>query len=147
MAIIPTDRTGRRPRLTLVTEPLRTIPAVALEYPAAPRHLRLIRREMRELARDGGATPEQCEAVALAVTEAVGNAILHAYPGSLGFIRLDADVEEGDLEVAVRDFGAGLSARDRAGLGFVLMHRLSAECEVAEHPAGGVEVWMRFPLG
>lgn len=60
-------------------------------------------------------------AVALAVSEAATNAVLHAYPDEPGEVRLVACAEPGRLVVVVRDWGCGMRPRpDSPGMGLGL---------------------------
>src|SRR3712207_6750558 len=54
--------------------------AVDRSYPAARDYVPLIRRAMIEGARAAGAGPAVCQRVALAVSEAATNAVIHAFP-------------------------------------------------------------------
>ena len=55
-------------------------------------------------------TLEEIGDIKTAVSEAVTNAIVHAYPATLGRIRIRARLYEGQvLEVSVRDWGVGIT--------------------------------------
>jgi serine/threonine-protein kinase RsbW/stage II sporulation protein AB (anti-sigma F factor) len=85
----------------------------------------------------------------LAVSEAAANAVVHAYRATEpGLVRVEADVEEGTIEIVVLDDGDGFTDAPVPGLGFGLafMRERALAFEVRDRPAGGVEVWMRFPL-
>jgi anti-sigma regulatory factor (Ser/Thr protein kinase) len=84
-----------------------------------------------------------------AVTEAVANAVMHAYPDGDGEVTCDCDVEHGVLEIVIADRGVGFGQVDSPGLGIGLA--IVAGCadrfwihQGAEEP--GVAVWMRFVL-
>ena len=109
--------------------------------------------ELRHLivgfARRHGADPELASRIALAVSEAVANAVVHAYAGQAGppgLVHYAADVGDGDLELVIADDGDGLQAgrpSDGLGLGLNLSADLSDDFAIsARHP--GLEVWMRF---
>ena len=101
---------------------------------------------MADLARALGA-PEQD--VALAVSEAVGNAVQHAFRfGKTGCIKLFAAEVDGELLVIVSDDGVGLVPDlDNPGLGVgtSLISRLPRET-VFESSDTGTTVKMRFEL-
>jgi serine/threonine-protein kinase RsbW/stage II sporulation protein AB (anti-sigma F factor) len=89
-------------------------------------------------------------AVALAVSEAVGNAVVHAYPeGNPGTITVRALTESGFLVVSVADDGTGMRPNPQStglGLGLPLIGRLSAGLEIESTDGGGAVVRMRFEL-
>jgi len=98
-----------------------------------------------------GAAERIRAAIAIAVTEAVSNVIVHAYRdepagGDLELaIRGDADT----LEVEVRDSGAGLRPRDDSpglGLGLGLMAELADVFEISGAERGGTRVRLCFEL-
>jgi anti-sigma regulatory factor (Ser/Thr protein kinase) len=87
--------------------------------------------------------------IALAVTEATTNAVLHAYrdrevPGD---VILEVDWAGGQLVMRVRDEGTGLAPRFDSpglGLGLGLIAQLADEADVRSPESGGTEVVMRF---
>jgi anti-sigma regulatory factor (Ser/Thr protein kinase) len=93
------------------------------------------------------------EVIALAVSEAVTNAVLHAYryDGKRGEVVLEVEPAAGSdaLLVRVRDAGCGMSPRPDSpglGMGLPLIGRLADDVRVISPPGGGTEVAMRFPL-
>ena len=80
--------------------------------------------EIRHAVRDFAASHavSDTDAVALAVTEAVTNTVLHAYrDGDAGDVRVVCCIEQSRLVVVVRDYGCGMSPRtDSPGLGIGL---------------------------
>jgi anti-sigma regulatory factor (Ser/Thr protein kinase) len=127
------------------------IPSVSLELPAVAASVAVARAAVRAFAASHGAGPDLQAAIALATTEAATNAAVHAYPAHRsGTIRIDADLEDGDIEIVVTDHGNGFNRPDDPspglGVGLALMRQESSAFEIRDHPRGGVEVWMRFPL-
>ena len=60
-------------------------------------------------------TLEEIGDIKTAVSEAVTNAIVHAYPDSIGRIRIQARLYAGGiLELVVRDWGVGIADVDEA---------------------------------
>lgn len=91
-------------------------------YEATPQNVAVLRNQMATLARDCGLDDLAIHDVKLAVSEAATNALLHAYRDrDPGTIRVDATIENGELIIAVRDEGVGMSPRtDSPGLGLGL---------------------------
>jgi anti-sigma regulatory factor (Ser/Thr protein kinase) len=87
--------------------------------------------------------------VATAVTEAVSNAVLHAYRdgAELGEIRVVASVAGAELKVVVEDSGVGMKPNpdsEGLGLGSMLIKALSQEVSFSDC-GSGVRLTMRFP--
>jgi anti-sigma regulatory factor (Ser/Thr protein kinase) len=87
--------------------------------------------------------------VALAVTEAVTNAVVHAYrDGADGQVRVVACALETGLLVVVRDYGCGMlpnPGSPGAGLGLAVIGALAGEMNI-ERPdeGGGTRIRIRF---
>ena len=92
-----------------------------------------------------------------AVSEAVTNCIVHAYPETAGKVSLRLRILEGDvLEIQVRDWGVGIPDVDRAmqpmfttggeersGMGFSIMACFMDQLRVRSLPGRGTTVTMR----
>ena len=100
-----------------------------------------------------GASPDSCQDVVLAASEALSNVVMHAYvdrdqPGEM---RIRARVADRRLLLEVEDDGVGIRPRldsPGAGLGLSLMATLAAELELGHGPGGrGALVRMAFALG
>ena len=101
-------------------------------------------------------TLEEVNDVKTAVSEAVTNAIVHAYPDTLGTITLRLRILEGRiLEVVVKDSGVGISdiskarqplfttgGEDRSGMGFTIMESFMDTLKVRSTPGKGTAVTM-----
>jgi anti-sigma regulatory factor (Ser/Thr protein kinase) len=124
--------------------------SVVRSFAAAPTSLAPARHAVAALARAAGATPEEVEDIRLATSEAVTNAIVHAYPDETGDIHLTAAVAGGELWLLVADDGSGLH-RGRGtsglGLGLTLIAQASDELTIVKRSNGGTELRMRFRLG
>ena len=95
--------------------------------------------------------------VKTAVSEAVTNCIVHAYPDSVGPILLRLRIlEGGELEIQVKDKGRGIEdverARqplfttggdDRGGMGFTIMESFTDSMKVRSKVGAGTTVTMR----
>ena len=92
-----------------------------------------------------------------AVSEAVTNAIVHAYPEKLGRIVIKMRILEGQvLELVVRDWGCGIpdverarqplyttGGEERSGMGFTIMESFTDRLQVKSSPGKGTSVTMR----
>lgn len=122
---------------------------LGISLPAVPDSVTALRWMARDFACDRGADDGLAGDVMLAVSEAVTNAVKHAYPEvGDGEVELLATAGGGkQLEVAVRDEGGGFRPGASAGLGagLMLMRECADAVEVDEGP-GGVTVRMTFQL-
>ena len=110
-----------------------------------------MRHEVRDYAERNGASDPS--AVALAVTEAITNAVVHAYvddaePGDVEVVaqRLPDD----GIEILVCDEGRGMMARTDSpglGLGLPMVATLAERFEVQARAGGGTRVRMAFATG
>ena len=99
-------------------------------------------------------TLEELGDIKTAVSEAVTNAIVHAYPDTLGKIVLKGRILEGDiLEFPVRDWGRGIDdvekarqplyttgGEERSGMGFTVMESFMDGVQVQSAPGRGTTV-------
>lgn len=102
------------------------------------------RAALAGVARRLGAREED---VKLAVSEAVSNAVVHAFGQGSGTITLRAWRERGRLDVLVADDGGGMTPKvERAGLGLGIsvITRLAAEVRF-DSSEQGTAVHMSFP--
>ncbi len=117
--------------------------------PAVPSAVWQMRGRAAAFASAMGASDEMTHAVALAVSETVTNAVIHAYagrePGQVS-VRCRADGER--LVVEVIDEGTGVAARDDSpgvGHGLAMVGALAQTLEIAPRPDGpGTIVTMSF---
>ncbi|MCW3041526.1 MAG: putative anti-sigma regulatory factor, serine/threonine protein kinase [Solirubrobacterales bacterium] len=101
------------------------------------------------LAARHGASASLCEDVALAVSEAVNNAVLHAYGGKGGEVHLVVDVIDDALEILVADQGYGFGEGPKSsglGVGLRVIAELADTFSIDPGREAGVEVRMRFLL-
>ena len=101
-------------------------------------------------------TVEELADIKTAVSEAVTNCIVHAYPDRLGVIHLTARLYERRLVVTVKDAGIGIEDiaqamtpmytscpdAERAGLGFAVMESFMDKLRVRSRPGKGTTVTM-----
>ena len=118
-----------------------------LELPAERRSVTRARQAIAEFAGPQGVDLERLK---VAVSEAVGNAVLHAYQGhTAGTVVVTAEVVDRDLVVHVSDAGAGMDrASPQAGLrlGFPLIAAMADRMEI-RRSGPGVTVTMYFATG
>ena len=102
-------------------------------------------------------TLEEINDVKTAVSEAVTNAIVHAYPDRLGKVHLRLRLyEDQSLEIQVRDWGVGIAdveqartplfttgSEERSGMGFTIMESFMDSLKVRSAPGKGTTVTMR----
>lgn len=122
---------------------------LTVTYPANPEAIAVARGALTAFAAEAGADHEQIEAVRLAVSEAMTNAVLHAYRSTPGDVYVTAALVSDELWVLVGDDGGGMEARpDRPGLGLglALISQVSDDMSVVPRAGGGTEVRMRFAL-
>ena len=103
------------------------------------------------LAAAAGVSKVEVDAIKTAVSEAVSNAVLHAYDGGdVGLVYVDAYVLGGVLTVLVADDGRGPrvpSPNPGLGLGWKVIMQLSDKCAITRRGGGGTLIYMRFRLG
>ena len=101
-------------------------------------------------------TIEQINDIKTAVSEAVTNCVVHAYPDTLGIIYITAVVKNGVIKITVKDKGIGIpdiskamqpmfttdSGSERAGLGFAVMQAFMDKVKVYSVPGKGTRVVM-----
>jgi anti-sigma regulatory factor (Ser/Thr protein kinase) len=118
--------------------------------PACPESIRPLRRAVVEFARGCGASDDQCDDIAVAVSEALSNVVEHAYVGlgSPGAMAVEASLREPWLVVVVSDEGIGLRRDDirYVGTGLRLIFELTERFEL-EETAPGVRARMTFGIG
>ena len=103
---------------------------------------------------------EELGDIRTAVSEAVTNCIVHAYPNDLGMIILRCRIlKDNVLDIVVKDRGVGIpeveQARrpayttgggDRSGMGFTIMESFMTSLEITSSAGKGTTVHMRRKL-
>jgi anti-sigma regulatory factor (Ser/Thr protein kinase) len=127
--------------------PVSTVARLDVRVPARAASLPGIRRAIREFA--AAQSLHDVETIALAVSEAASNAVLHAYPeGQSGEVRVVCCVEPERVVVVVRDWGMGMRPRhDTPGLGLGLptIATLGGAFNVEAAEGRGTLLRMHFP--
>ena len=105
-------------------------------------------------------TLNELEDIKTAVSEAVTNAIVHAYPDAIGKVAVRARICPGNvLELTVKDHGRGIAdvekareplyttgGEERSGMGFTIMESFMDKLTVRSVPGRGTTVLMRKKL-
>jgi anti-sigma regulatory factor (Ser/Thr protein kinase) len=117
-------------------------------YPAIADSVPRAREAVASIAASAGASGERLDCVRLAVSEALTNAVVHAYEDVGGKIDVSATVDSDQLEVEIADDGRGLrtARRHGLGLGLALMALSSDSFTLARRPSGGIDVRLGFRL-
>lgn len=127
-----------------------------VEFPSKSANESVARSVVGAFASQLDPTLEQLGDLKTAVSEAVTNAIVHAYPTTLGRILLRCRILEGDkLEIVVRDWGCGIEdvarartplyttgGEDRSGMGFTIMESFVDSLSVRSGLGAGTTVTM-----
>ena len=120
--------------------------------PAAPEVIGELRNDIVAFADQSGCKDPPLEDLKLAVSEAITNAVLHAYraqsPGTIE-VAVRTEPSQDRVVVRVRDHGVGMKPRDDspgAGFGLSIISALTQDLAVREPPDGGTELCMSFAL-
>ncbi len=133
---------------------------VVAELSSLPENVGVARLLVAMVAAQGEFTVTEVDEVKLTVSEAVTNAVVHAYNSEpTHVIRLEVSLTDGLLEVIVTDQGRGIddvalamqpavsSDPDRMGLGFCFMDSHMDTLEVDSAPGRGTRVRMTKRVG
>jgi anti-sigma regulatory factor (Ser/Thr protein kinase) len=118
---------------------------------AVPQSVAGIRHAVAEYAQAHGVAAQVISSMELAVSEAVSNAVVHAFVdrGEPGTVTVTAFPEDDHICVVVSDDGGGMRPRPDSpglGVGLPLMTQMTQSLEFREGADGGTEVVMRFEL-
>src|SRR5947209_17305337 len=122
-------------------------PALSRDYSAVADSVPLARNALVAVARSAGAEDHQLEAVRLATSEALTNAVIHAYHRHAGRIQVTAWCADGELIVQIADDGSGFQTHTKTpglGMGLGLISQLTDDFSIRQPSSGGTEVRMRF---
>lgn len=144
-----TDPRGEGPAIDLVWSAGERVIAKSLTLEATPQNVREVRRWVLAFAAEHGAGRDLQGRIGIAVAEAAGNVVLHAYRAEArGTVDIALGLEAEELEVVVADSGHGFRPGDPSGLGtgLSLIASTTDRFAIRERIPHGVEVWMRFAL-
>ncbi|MGZ4267904.1 MAG: ATP-binding protein [Solirubrobacteraceae bacterium] len=124
-------------------------PTFARFAPAEPSSVPFLRREIVGFVAEHDICADRTEDIRLAVSEALTNAVVHAYRGhpDAGELEVRASRTEHSVEVVVCDRGVGMAPRADSpglGLGLPVIAEIADRFDI-EHPGGmGTMIRMRF---
>ena len=142
---------------------------IRLEFPSRSSNESFARAAAAAFAAQLDPTMEELGDLRTAVSEAVTNAIVHAYPDSIGKISMRMRIlDESSVEISVRDWGCGIEdialaaqkamqedvekamtplytsgGEERSGMGFTIMGSFTDRLRVRSEPGRGTTVTMR----
>lgn len=128
-----------------------------LEFPSKSTNEAFARSAVACFAAQMDPTLEELGDIRTAVSEAVTNCIVHAYPDQLGSITLRCRIlKDNVLDIVVKDKGVGIEdveqarrptyttgGADRSGMGFTIMESFMTNLDISSTPGKGTTVHMR----
>ena len=133
---------------------------VTLTFPSRSSNEGFARAAVAGFAAQMDPTLNELEDIKTAVSEAVTNAIVHAYPDSIGEVIVKVRIcPDQMLEVTVKDHGRGIpdvekarqpmyttGGEERSGMGFTIMESFMDRLAIRSTPGRGTTVVMRKKL-
>ena len=131
-----------------------------LEFPSKSSNEAFARSAVACFAAQMDPTLEELGDIRTAVSEAVTNCIVHAYPNEFGIITLRCRIlKDNVLDIVVKDKGIGIpdveqakrpmfttGGSDRSGMGIPIMESFMTSFELTSLPGKGTTVHMRRRL-
>ena len=131
-----------------------------LEFPSRSSNEAFARSAVACFAAQMDPTLEELGDIRTAVSEAVTNCIVHAYPDKLGVITLRCRIlKDNTLDIVVKDRGVGIpdvekamqpmfttGGSDRSGMGITIMDSFMTSMTITSAPGKGTVVHMRRKL-
>ena len=131
-----------------------------LEFPSKSTNEAFARSAVACFAAQMDPTLEELGDIRTAVSEAVTNCIVHAYPEKLGIITVRCRIlKDNVLDIVVKDRGVGIAdveqakrpmyttgGSDRSGMGFTIMESFMTSFELTSEQGKGTTVHMRRKL-
>ena len=128
-----------------------------LEFPSKSSNEAFARSAVACFVSQMDPTLEELGDIRTAVSEAVTNCIVHAYPDGLGTITLRCRIlKDNLLDIVIKDKGVGIQdlelarkaafttgGSERSGMGFTIMESFMTSLEVQSEPGKGTTVHMR----
>ena len=133
---------------------------MVLRFPSLSCNEAFARASVAAFAAQLDPTLDELGDIKTAVSEAVTNCIVHAYPDSVGQITLRVGIEGRGIYITVRDRGVGIEnveqakepmfttgSEERSGMGFTIMQTFMHELKVVSRPGKGTTVHMKRTVG
>jgi stage II sporulation protein AB (anti-sigma F factor) len=131
-----------------------------LEFPSKSSNEAFARSAVACFAAQLDPTLEELGDIRTAVSEAVTNCIVHAYPNGLGIISIRCRILKDNIfDIVIKDRGVGISdleqarrpmfttgGSERSGMGFTIMESFMTTFEVTSELGKGTSVHMRRKL-
>lgn len=131
-----------------------------LEFPSKSCNEAFARSAVACFAAQMDPTMEELGDIRTAVSEAVTNCIVHAYPNAYGIISLRCRIlKDNVLDIVIKDRGIGIEnleqarrpmfttgGSDRSGMGFTIMESFMSTFRVSSVPGKGTTVHMKRKL-
>ena len=128
-----------------------------LEFPSKSANESFARSAVASFAAQMDPTLEELGDIRTAVSEAVTNCIVHAYPDGYGLITMRCRIlKEGMLDIVIKDKGVGIAdleqarrptfttgGSERSGMGFTIMESFMTSFQVSSKVGKGTTVHMR----
>ena len=130
---------------------------MVLEFPSKSTNEGFARSAVAAFAAQMDPTLEELGDIRTAVSEAVTNCIVHAYPDGYGLITMRCRIlKDGMLDIVIKDKGVGISdleqakrptftpgGSERSGMGFTIMESFMTSFQVTSKVGKGTTVHMR----
>ena len=127
-----------------------------LEFPSKSVNEGFARSAVACFASQMDPTIEEIGDIKTAVSEAVTNCIVHAYPDGIGRITIRCRILKGDvLDIVIKDHGVGITdlekarqpmyttgGAERSGMGFTIMETFMTNLRVKSVPGKGTTIHM-----
>jgi len=131
-----------------------------LEFPSKSSNESFARAAVACFAAQLDPTLEELGDIKTAVSEAVTNCIVHAYPDDLGIISVRCRIlKDNMLDIVIKDKGKGIEnldlarkpmfttgGQERSGMGFTIMESFMTTFKVTSTPGKGTTIHMRRKL-
>ena len=133
---------------------------MVLDFPSKSSNEAFARSAVACFAAQMDPTLEELGDIRTAVSEAVTNCIVHAYPDSLGMITIRCRIlKDNTLDIVVKDRGIGIQdieqakrpmfttgGTERSGMGITIMESFMTSFSIMSIPGKGTTVHMRRKL-